>query len=110
MGIFCPKCGAILRPRKEGEKTVMGCSCGYVNKEKETSMITEQVKPKQQEERSMETPSASSKITMPTTEAECPKCHNLTAYYWTRQTRAADEGETKFHQCTKCNHKWREYQ
>ncbi|PJB94591.1 transcription factor S, partial [Candidatus Pacearchaeota archaeon CG_4_9_14_0_8_um_filter_35_24] len=24
-------------------------------------------------------------------------------------TRAADESETKFYRCTKCDHTWREY-
>ncbi|PIO07920.1 transcription factor S, partial [Candidatus Pacearchaeota archaeon CG10_big_fil_rev_8_21_14_0_10_35_219] len=31
------------------------------------------------------------------------------AYFWTMQTRAADESETKFYRCTKCDHTWREY-
>lgn len=46
---------------------------------------------------------------MPVTDAECPKCHNKKAYYWTAQTRAADEPETKFLKCQKCGHTWRDY-
>ena len=37
------------------------------------------------------------------------KCKNDQAYFWTVQTRAGDEAETKFFKCTKCDHTWREY-
>ena len=104
---FCPRCGSILQPKKEGEKTVTRCSCGYTNTNAEAARITEK-KIEKKEERSFEAASHE-KITAPLTEIDCPKCHNSQAYYWTRQTRAGDEGETKFHQCTKCKHKWREY-
>jgi DNA-directed RNA polymerase subunit M len=39
----------------------------------------------------------------------CEKCGNNAAYFWTQQTRAADEPETRFFKCTKCKHTWREY-
>ncbi len=39
----------------------------------------------------------------------CDKCGNKVAYYWTQQTRGADEPETRFFKCTKCSHTWREY-
>ena len=45
----------------------------------------------------------------PTVEIKCPKCKNMRAYFWTLQTRAADEDETKFYQCKKCKHTWRVY-
>lgn len=46
---------------------------------------------------------------LPITDDEpCPKCENKTAYYWLQQMRAGDEAETKFLQCTKCKHTWRE--
>lgn len=106
MKMFCPKCGSILLPRKIGEKMAMGCSCGYVDKGG-SGKITEKV-PGATEERKFDAASEE-KINAPVTDVECPKCHNSKAYYWTRQTRAGDEGETKFHQCTKCKHKWREY-
>ena len=107
--MFCGRCGSILLPKKIREKTVLACeSCGYFNKDTEAAKITESVKKKEkQDERLFEV--AVDNITAPITEIECPKCHNNQAYYWTRQTRAADEGETKFHQCTKCKCKWREY-
>ncbi|MGI0054889.1 MAG: RPA12/RPB9/RPC11 RNA polymerase family protein [Thermoplasmata archaeon] len=48
--------------------------------------------------------------TLPTTQEQCPKCANDTAYWVLRQTRGADEPETRIFECTKCGHKWREYQ
>ena len=40
---------------------------------------------------------------------DCEKCHNKEGVSWTFQTRSADEPETKFYRCTKCNHTWRDY-
>jgi len=48
--------------------------------------------------------------TMPATDAECPACKNKRAYFRTEQTRAADEPETIFFTCTKCEKTWRDYQ
>jgi len=45
----------------------------------------------------------------PIVNEECPKCGNDRAYFWTVQTRASDESETKFFKCTKCGHTRREY-
>jgi transcription factor S len=39
----------------------------------------------------------------------CKKCEHKKAFYWTKQTRAADEDETQFFKCEKCKHQWREY-
>lgn len=47
--------------------------------------------------------------TYPEVQITCPKCKNKKAYFWTTQTRSADESETKFYKCTKCTHTWRVY-
>lgn len=44
----------------------------------------------------------------PTTEIQCPECENDRAYYEMKQIRAADESETRFFECTECEHKWRD--
>ena len=44
-----------------------------------------------------------------TVKIDCEKCHNTEGVWWTFQTRSADEPETKFYRCTKCNHTWRDY-
>lgn len=47
--------------------------------------------------------------TYPKIAHECPKCGNKEAYFWTSQTRAADEPETEFYRCTKCKYTERDY-
>lgn len=49
--------------------------------------------------------------TYPVVEITCAnkKCKSKKAYFWTQQTRASDESETKFYKCTKCEHTWRVY-
>lgn len=42
-------------------------------------------------------------------DAVCPKCRHQGAYYLLKQTRSADEPETKFYTCESCGHRWREY-
>ncbi len=45
----------------------------------------------------------------PEVDMVCPECKNKKAFFWTMQTRASDESETKFYKCTKCKHTWRKY-
>lgn len=46
---------------------------------------------------------------LPVVVEKCPECGNDKAYFWTVQTRASDESETKFYKCVKCGHTRREY-
>ncbi len=46
---------------------------------------------------------------LPKTNVPCPKCGNNEAYWILRQTRSADEPETRIYTCTKCGASWREY-
>jgi len=47
--------------------------------------------------------------TLPKARMECPKCHHMEAYWILRQTRSADEPETRIYKCVQCQHSWREY-
>lgn len=105
--MFCPKCGSILMPKKEGSKTVIKCSCGYSSDNKIETRFSESAK-KEEDQRSKA--AVESEIeTLPLTDAECPKCKHKQAYFWEVQTRAADEAPTKFMKCEKCKHTWRDY-
>jgi len=99
--MFCPKCKALLFP----QNGALTCNkCGYhedAGKTK-TGVIT---KKREREFVVVEDPAA----TLPTTDEPCPKCGNLKAFWVLRQTRAADEPETRIFRCTKCSHSWREY-
>lgn len=99
---FCPKCGAILIEKRKN----MGCPrCSYSTKGKTKLKTTE----KSEEKESVAVVKKEDAETLPVVEETCVKCKNPEAYFWTVQTRAADESETKFFKCTKCEHTWRDY-
>ena len=104
--MFCPECKSLMFPSKD-EAGIMICrnsSCGY--------KIKAQAKPQV-----LSTPSEDKEFkiyekdlgTLPTVTQECPECKNEKAYWFLRQTRAADEPTTRFYICTECNYRWREY-
>ncbi len=97
--MFCNKCGSLLVPI-EGK---MGCSaCNTVS---DSDGCIKEKKIEQKELEVME----KSNESMPQTDADCGKCKNTKAYFWTAQTRSSDEPETIFLKCTKCDHQWRQY-
>ncbi len=102
--MFCPKCGSILRPKKEGAKKIVYCGCGYKDKEAEIK-LGEVIRDDSQK---VEVIREEHEV-YPLVEAHCPKCSHKKAYFWTVQTRAGDEPETKFFRCEKCKHTWRDY-
>jgi transcription factor S len=98
---FCPKCGAVLIEKRKN----YGCArCNYSTKEKVKLKTSEKVEAK--------TEVAVIKKdfkTMPIVNEKCKKCGHDQAYFWTIQTRAGDEAETKFFKCLKCDRTWKEY-
>ncbi len=104
--IFCPKCGSLLMPKKEKNTTVLSCKCGYTNKKESFAAIKETMV---NDSRKIEIVGNEEEKTLPLTEGECGRCGHKKAYYWTVQTRASDEPETKFLKCQKCAHTWRDY-
>ena len=99
--VFCPNCKSLMFP---GEDGVVCKECGYskdkadaeekivmTSTDKEVAVIEDSI------------------ATLPKTKVECPKCGNNEAFFVLRQTRAADEPETRIYRCTKCEHSWREY-
>ena len=102
--MFCPKCGTVLFPKTEKGKKAFRCSCGYSDKNMEAPQFKEEISSKEEiavVDKEIEP--------YPLTDAECPKCGHKRAYYWTVQTRASDEPETKFFKCEKCKKNWRDY-
>ncbi len=99
---FCPKCGSVLVKKEKN----YGCArCGYSTKDKVKLESSENNK------ESQEIGVVKEKDTdvFPVVPFDCKKCGNKKSYFWTAQTRAADEAETKFFKCTKCKHTVREY-
>ena len=100
---FCPKCGAILIQKKKN----LGCPrCNYSSKTKAPKIKTSE---KISERREVGVFSGKDQSTLPVINAKCKECGNEKSYFWTVQTRASDEAETKFFKCTKCGHTRREY-
>lgn len=99
--LFCPKCGSILAIKKGSNR--IACSCGYSTKQKKVV-----IKEKTDTARKIEVVDKTIE-TLPITNAKCPKCGYNKAYYWLAQTRGADEPETQFFRCKKCNNLWRSY-
>jgi DNA-directed RNA polymerase subunit M len=101
---FCPKCGAILVLR--GDKS--SCArCNYKTKNKINLKVSE----KMQKKASVSVVSEKDSEVYPVVDLEepCKNCGHTKAYFWTMQTRAGDEAETKFFKCVKCHYTWREY-
>ncbi|MEM4181605.1 MAG: transcription factor S [Candidatus Pacearchaeota archaeon] len=99
---FCPKCGAMLILKNKN----FGCPrCNYSTKEK----VDLKVKEKIEEKQAIEVIKDKDVDILPKIAAECKKCGNKEAYFWTSQTRGSDETETRFFRCTKCDNTWREY-
>lgn len=48
------------------------------------------------------------KLKRQTVEEKCPNCPSRKMYFFTMQTRSADEGSTVFYECVKCGYKKKE--
>jgi len=99
---FCSKCGSMISV--EDNKAVC-VSCGYKQKKKPKIEASEKLELKE----TIAVIKEGQDNTNPIIEIACPKCKNRKAYFWTSQTRASDEAETKFYKCLKCSHSWRIY-
>ncbi len=101
--MFCPDCGSLMFrdgpnfkcSRCTYEKSSEANSQSFVTRghDKETAVINDENAP----------------ATRPKTRMECPECKHSEAFFTLRQTRAADEPETRIYRCCKCSSTWREY-
>ena len=133
--MFCPKCGSITFVKKAAKKKVAKKKAASKTKKKAAAKTEEkkEVAPKKilacpscghtEEIGDKEQISLKEKVgndeeivavieedvnTLPLVEVNCEKCGHQKAYFWTMQTRSADEPETKFMKCESCSHTWRE--
>lgn len=100
--MFCPECHSMMFPIN-GVYTCRKCSkqveidkgkaqtFSEKNKDNEMAVIND------------------SDAALPKTKIICPQCSHNEAFFSIRQTRAADEPETRFYRCCKCNYNWRVY-
>src|SRR3989338_6249361 len=106
--MFCKKCGSILIPVKKGKDTIIGCNkCGESSANAPKIQFKDAMK---KDEKGRIDVIEKEQEAYPLIEySGCPKCHHKKAYFWTIQTRASDEPETKFYKCEKCKHVIRDY-
>ena len=83
---FCPECGAMLLPKDNK----LACKCGYVKDLTETETKQYAVDEKVESKNNV-----------------IMRGEDINT--WLQQTRSADEAPTRFFQCLKCKHTWREY-
>jgi DNA-directed RNA polymerase subunit M len=106
--MFCPKCQSLMFPRN-GKMVCGNDSCGYardiIEGDNSVTKVANRTKVKPMETLVLDGITE----TLPKTNAECPKCGHLEAFWIMRQTRAADEPTTRIYRCAKCGHTWREY-
>lgn len=104
--MFCPECRSLMFPKTVEGKRILVCKkCNFEIEcdEKKGECIT--ISRTSKEMMIVE----GNVATLPKTKVECPKCLHNEAFWVLRQTRAADEPETKIYRCVKCQHSWREY-
>ncbi|MGB9725658.1 MAG: transcription factor S [Fervidicoccaceae archaeon] len=112
---FCPKCGTLMQPRRINGINYLVCpKCGYkeeVSSSQPTYKVANKIKHTVRE-KSIVIENDKIPETLPKLKdaVYCPKCGHNEVYYWTMQTRAADEPPTRFYKCAKCGHVWREYE
>ena len=99
---FCTRCGGMILVK---DNKAACASCGLKLKRKPKIEASEKIKIKE----TIAVVKEGQDETSPVVEITCPKCKNKKAHFWTMQTRASDESETKFYKCTKCKHTWRVY-
>jgi transcription factor S len=92
----------MMMPKKEKNSTYFLCSCG----EREGGDASVTIKESGNTKDDMIAVAEDRNIN-PLVDAICPKCKHPRAYHWAIQTRSADEPESLFFKCEKCNHTWR---
>ena len=99
---FCEKCRAMIILKDE---KIVCAACGYKPKKKPKVKPSEKIADKERVAIIKE----KDENVYPVVDMKCPKCKNKKSYFWTMQTRSADESETKFYKCVSCSHTWRVY-
>ncbi len=99
---FCEKCKGLILV--QDDKAVC-TNCGYKPRKRVKIEASEKIEQREQ----IAVIDEEAANIYPEIDMTCPKCKNKKAYFWTMQTRAGDESETKFYKCTKCKHTWRKY-
>lgn len=101
---FCPQCESRLILVSEKGRLLFQCErCGY----REIASGEEKLERRRNEDSVIVIERNKDVRTLPEVATVCPRCGNRKAFWWTVQTRGADESPTQFFRCTKCGYTWR---
>ncbi|MDW8022009.1 MAG: transcription factor S [Nitrososphaerota archaeon] len=106
---ICPRCGKVMALKKSSKPAWTCFKCGYERPIEGSIIYTKVHKRGKTAEIAVVDKEEEAKVLPVTTDVVCPKCGAREAYYWSIQTRSADEPMTQFFRCRKCGHTWREY-
>ncbi|WP_409199604.1 transcription factor S [Methanobrevibacter sp. DSM 116169] len=101
---FCENCGKVLIPKNNKVK----CSCGYEKKLSSEDIETQYTFKGEAIPENEVIVKTDNNVTLPTKKITCYKCGGKKGYWWTVQTRSADEAPTYFIRCAKCGNTWRQ--
>lgn len=101
---FCPDCGAMLLPNKDGKLECKTCDYKKDLSNNDEYEVSKDIEANETVKMLGEDIDLGPGVT-----EICPKCGHDKATYELKQTRSADEAPTRFFTCKKCKHKWREY-
>ena len=105
--MFCPNCHSLLFPGGGGSMVCRKCGTRVASaKQDAEGGKTRSIN----DERERLVVDKNDPEILPKTRTMCPKCSFNEAYWMMKQTRGADEPETRFYICVRCQHRWRENQ
>jgi len=110
MKVFCPKCGTLMRPVKQGDKVVLKCpKCGYTIENIDES-IRKQTLIVSKRERIGDTIAVIDEVKFSDEVDDtviCPKCGGKGAFIKNYYDLSTDTGFT-IYKCIHCGYTWRE--
>ena len=96
-----------MRKNADAKNNKLECICGYADEISDED-IKEEYQFEGERKKVMEViVTDNNNVALPTKEITCYKCGGTKGYWWTVQTRSADEAPTYFIRCAKCGNTWR---
>eukprot|EP00727_Mastigamoeba_balamuthi_P012209 m51a1_g7610 putative dna-directed rna polymerase i subunit (127) ;mRNA; f:263410-264136 len=106
---FCPDCGTLLSVPSDGD--VMSCDLCHrsipiddLETMKPVTLHSERIAKRAEKSKPVQHETKTN--TGATVREPCPECGHPELHFTTAQLRSADEGQTIFYECPKCEHKF----
>lgn len=110
--VFCSECSSLLDPPESVDSDVTCVICGataphdaFLHK-KVTTVLHVNMRAGAEDEEQRGGAGRDKNAERALVDEQCEKCKHPQMYYYTMQLRSADEGQTVFYECPKCQHKF----